>query len=197
MTGFPGKAPETRPLASARPFLVVAAIGAIAIGGLVWSLLQDPGIPAMVAEDYMQVAGGIVGPVHRTAGADALSALLAQELPGSSVAVPDLTGAGFRLDGGRVHPVGDRPGVLAIYHDDRRDLLVYHGWRGSTGALPPADDTREYTNRTYLVYQKSSTTLVFWQDGNTVRVLTAGLPTEHVVKVALSLALPAARATNP
>lgn len=197
MTGFPGEAPATRPLASPGPFLVIAAIGLIATGGLVWSLFRDPGIPAVVAADYMDVAGGLVHPAHHTSDPDALSAALAQELAGSPVTVPDLTRAGYRLDGGRVHAVGDRPGVLAIYHSDRRDLLIYHGWRGSTDALPPADDTREYPDRTYVVYQKSSTTLVFWQDGDVVRVLTAGLPTEHVVKAALSLAPSRADAANP
>ncbi|HEX6209904.1 MAG TPA: hypothetical protein VF136_03950 [Methylomirabilota bacterium] len=191
MTAASGAPDATRPLADPRPFLVLLAVALVAIGGLIWSLFRDPGLPAYVAEDYMRVAGGIVVAEHRTDDPAALSATLARELPGPAIAVPDLSASGYVLEGGRVYEVAGHPGVLAIYHNDLRDLLVYQAWHGSVDELPPTRDVRLRPHRTCYVFQKSTSTLVFWQDGPVVRVLTAGLPTEHVVKIAVQEAAPA------
>ena len=175
--------PAERPLASAGPVLVVAAIALVAVAGLVLSLFRDPGLPAHVAEGHMRVAGGLVTPAAPEADAARLSAVLAAPL-GAPLRVPILDRAGFRLTGGTPVSLGGAPAAVAIYRNDLREFLVWHVVAGDVATLPGTSDAREVGGRRCFVHYKGSTTLVFWQEGPLVAAISATLPAEQVMAVA-------------
>ena len=174
-----------RPLAGARPFLVLAGIGGLAIFILVLAMLRDPGMPAHVQEDYLRVAGGLLRPEIPLPEVDSLSVQLRDRF-GHSVRVPALAAHRFTLEGGAISEPGGTPAAVAIYHSHLRDLLVWHAYAGSVSSLPETNDVRERDGREYFVHRKATNTLVFWQNGPLVEVITCGLPSEQVFNIALT-----------
>ena len=181
-----GRAASARPLNEPGLFVTLAVVAAIAIAGLVVSMLRRPAVPAVVSQDYTSVAGGVLMPTVRVADAGRLAAALDAAAPGLGARVPDLTAEGYGLDGGAVHAVVDRPGIVAIYHNAAQELVVWQVYRGVVAELPGTTDVREHDGRRYYVHRKSTYVLVFWQDGPRVQVLTSSLPAEQVVHVAFA-----------
>ncbi len=177
---------EKRPLNAPGLFVGMAIVGATAIAILVYTMVRTPQIPAIVSLDYTKVAGSVLVVEERQTDARALQAALARRQPGLDVSVPDLSAAGFVLEGGSVHPLIGRSGVVAIYRNALQDLVVWHQFTGSTADLPDTTDVREQHGRRYFVHRKSTNVLVFWQDGSRVDVLTSSLPAERVVALALA-----------
>ena len=176
-------ASEARPLARPGPFVVLAAIGAIAVAGLALSLLRDPGLPAHVSALYMRVAGGLVVPAAPTRDAATLAQQLSAAAPGA-VRVPALDGAGWTLDGGTHAVLGGGAAAIAIYRNSAGEYLVWYAVDADAGGLPETADVRALDGRTYFVHYKATTTLVFWQEGPRLAGLVASLPAEHVMAVA-------------
>jgi anti-sigma factor RsiW len=178
---------EKRPLNAPGLFVGMAIFGATAIAILVYTMVRTPQIPAIISLDYTKVAGSVLVAEERQTDARALQAALARRQPGLAFGVPDLSAAGFGLEGGSVHSVVGRPGIVAIYHNDLQDLVVWHQFAGTTADLPETIDVREQHGRRYFVHRKSTNALVFWQDGSRVDVLTSSLPAEQVVALALTV----------
>ncbi len=185
-------APGERPLANAGPILVVAAIGLVAVVGLVLSLFRDPGLPSYVQDNYMRVAGGLVVPDRTEADPAAVAVALSTAQPGE-VRVPSLAGQGYTLAGGTHVELGGRPAALAIYHNSLRDLVTWHGLTGGVSQLPDAPEVRSVAGRQYFLHYKASTTIVFWQEGPTLVALTSTLPAEQL----MALAREASRGARP
>jgi hypothetical protein len=181
-----GRAASARPLNDPGLFVTLAVVAALAIAGLVVSMLRRPPIPAVVSQDYTSVAGGVLVPTVRIQEARALTAALAAAAPGLGARVPDLTAEGYGLEGGAVHAVVDRPGIVAIYHNAPQELVVWQVYRGVVTELPDTTDVREHDGRRYYVHRKSTYILVFWQEGPRVQVLTSSLPAEQVVHIAFA-----------
>ena len=190
-TDAPGSAAperhEKRPLNSPGLFVGMAIFAAMAIAILVYTMVRTPQIPAIVSLDYTKVAGSVLVAEERQTDARALQAALARRRPGLEVGVPDLSAAGFVLEGGSVHPLVGRPGIVAIYRNGLQDLVVWHQFAGTTADLPDTKDVREQHGRRYFVHRKATNALVFWQDGARVDVLTSSLPAEQVVALALAV----------
>jgi len=178
---------EKRPLNAPGLFVGMAIFGATAIAILVYTMVRTPQIPAMISVDYTKVAGSVLVAEERQTDARALQAALARRQPGLDFGVPDLSAAGFVLEGGSVHAVVGRPGIVAIYHNNLQDLVVWHQCAGTTADLPETTDVREEHGRRYFVHRKSTNALVFWQDGSRVDVLTSSLPADQVVALALTV----------
>lgn len=176
-------ASDDRPLARPTPFVVLAAIGGLAVIGLALSMLRDPGLPAYISDLYMRVAGGLVVASFRTADAAALATHLAASPPGA-VRVPALDTLGWRLEGGTHERLGGDAAATAIYRNAVGEYLVWQAVEGDASRLPETADVRELDGRTYLVHYKATTTLVFWQEGRRLAVLVASLPAEHVMAIA-------------
>jgi hypothetical protein len=174
-----------RPLANAGPILVVAAVGLVAVVGLVLSLFRNPGLPAYIEDSYMRVAGGLVSPERAQHDPAALSAELSGVPPGA-VRVPSLDAEGYRLEGGTHAVLGGEPAALAIYHNSLRDLVVWHGVEGTLDALPQTPDVRVIGGRKYVVHYKASTAIVCWQEGPILMAITSALPSEHVMRIAVA-----------
>ena len=175
--------PAERPLAPAGPILVVAGIGLVAVGWLVLSLFLDPGLPAHLSESYMRVAGGLTLPSTRTGEAGALSARLSAAQPGP-VRVPALDALGYRLDGGGHVALGEQPAAVAIYHNELRDLVVWHAVAGDVGSLPSTTDVRDHEGRRFYLHHKASTIIAAWQEGPVIASVTSTLPADQVMAIA-------------
>lgn len=178
---------EKRPLNAPGLFVGMAIFAATAIAILVYTMIRTPQIPAVVSLDYTKVAGSVLAIDERQADARALQAALARRQPGLDVSVPDLSTAGFTLEGGSVRPVVGRPGIVAIYHNALQDLVVWHQFAGSAADLPETTDVRDQHGRRYFVHRKATNVLVFWQDGSRLDVLTSSLPAEQVFALALAV----------
>lgn len=178
------QAPATRPLVEPGPFVALGVIAAIAIAFLAYTIIRRPAIPAVVSQDYTSVAGAVLVPEVRQANARELAAALDAAQPGLGASVPDLGRVGYRLDGGGVHAVVGRRGIVAIYHNTLQDLVVWQVFEGAIADLPATTDVRERAERHYYVHHKSAYALVFWQDGPRVNVVTSSLPAEQVVAIA-------------
>ncbi len=182
MTDRP-EAESVRPLAHPGPLLVVSAIGAMAILGLVLSLFRDPGLPAHIADSYMRVAGGLVTPERRTHDPAALSTDLSAVAPGA-VRVPALEASGFRLEGGGHVSLGGAPSAIAIYHNAQLDLVVWHAVTADVTTLPATPDVRDADGRRYFLHHKATTIIAAWQDGPRVATITSTLPADQVMTLA-------------
>jgi hypothetical protein len=178
---------EKRPLNAPGLFVGMAIFGATAIAILVYTMIRTPQIPAVISLDYTKVAGSVLKIEEHQADAHALQAALAQRQPGLDVWVPDLSSTGFVLEGGSVHPMIGRPGIVAIYRNSLQDLVVWHQFAGSTADLPDTTDVRDQHGHRYFVHRKATNVLVFWQDGSRVDALTSSLPAEQVVALALAV----------
>ncbi len=117
---------EKRPLNAPGLFVGMAIFGAMAIAILVYTMVRTPQIPAIVSLDYTKVAGSVLVAEERQTDARALQAALARRQPGLDVGVPDLSAAGFVLEGGSVHPARGTP-------RHRRDLPQRHFRISSSG----------------------------------------------------------------
>ena len=125
---------EKRPLNAPGLFVGMAIFGAMAIAILVYTMVRTPQIPAIVSLDYTKVAGSVLVAEERQTDARALQAALARRQPGLDVGVPDLSAAGFVLEGGSVHPLVGRPGIVAIYRNG--DCRIWSSGISSRERLP-------------------------------------------------------------
>jgi anti-sigma factor RsiW len=163
-------------------------LGGVAIGVAIASILRHPETPALIAEDYMRVAGGLLVPDVQVDDPDTLARSLQARQASLAARVPALTDAGYELAGGAVRPIDDRPGIITVYRNRSLDLLVLHTYQGSVSELPVAAEVREHRGRVYSLHRKSTNILVFWQEGPVVMALTSTLPVEQVMKLAFAAA---------
>ena len=179
------QAPPSRPLVEPLPFIIVGGIGLTAIAAMVISLFRPQPIPAVVSQDFTNVAGAVLNLEVAQSDPGLLTTSLADREPSvAGVRVPDLRPRGFSLVGGRARGVGGSPGVLAIYRNDMQELVVWQAYVGRLADLPATPDVRDHGGRHYVVHRKASHILVFWQAGKHVQVITASLPAEQVVSLA-------------
>jgi hypothetical protein len=179
------QAPPSRPQAEPLPFIIVGGIGLTAIAAMVISLFRPQPIPAVVSQDFTNVAGAVLNVEVAQSDPGLLTTSLADREPSvAGMRVPDLRPRGFSLVGGRPRRVRGRPGVLAIYRSDMQELAVWQAYVGQLADLPATTDVRDHGGRHYVVHRKASHILVFWQEGLHVQVITASLPAEQVVSLA-------------
>jgi len=177
--------PTSRAQAEPLPFIIVGGIGLTAIAVMVISLFRPQPIPAVVSQDFTNVAGAVLNVEVVQSDPGLLTSSLADREPSvASVHVPDLRSRGFSLVGGRTRGVRGRPGVLAVYRNDSQELLVWQAYAGQLADLPVTTDVRDHGGRHYVVHRKASHILVFWQQGPQVQVITGSLPAEQVVSLA-------------
>jgi hypothetical protein len=71
--------------------------------------------------------------------------------------------------------------------DGRR--LVCQMFEAAASVLPVADEVRQHNGFTFHVYRRERMTLVFWQEGRVLCVLTSNLPREEVTALAFAKAM--------
>jgi len=142
-----------------------------------------------VARDFAEYAGGRLALDLRSSDGAAVESLFASGGVSFPTHVFDLGMMQYRLAGGLLHRLRDRPSALFAYRGPAgRDLVcqMYEGWLRD---LPRTDDVREHNGIIFQVYRVRGLTLVFWQEGVVVCVLASDAESEVVIQLAYAKAV--------
>jgi anti-sigma factor RsiW len=176
------------PRIRALPWLAAAAVLLLAA---LAALLLRPGIPARVAGDYAAYRAGSLPLEIRTDDPQALEAFFRDQGLTFRTRVLDLRMMQYRLVGGRVHRVGDRPSAFFVYRGNGNKIVVCQMYPGTIGKLPPGAQRREANGIVFHAVSRGRETMVFWQEGDVVCVLVSDIPSEEVVALAVAKAMKA------
>ncbi|MEW9613970.1 anti-sigma factor [Shinella sp. S4-D37] len=171
--------------AAPRLALAAAAMLLFVLGGLAGHfgpmlLEKTPAVTAMDAlprearNAYLVYAGEVRHPVEVFADQEAhLARWLGKRLAIDDLKVPDLTAIGFRLVGGRLLPVTDKPGALFMYEDEagrRVTVLV----------------ARNGENRTtsFRFAAANGVETFYWIDGDLGYAVTGDISRERLQQIA-------------
>ncbi len=157
--------------------------------------MQDPPpeLPAQVARALDRVARSTpraarnlhrIGWVLGLGTAAAVAILLFVRGRPTDLRVFNLDMMGYHLLGGRIHALGQGPSALFVYQDASGRALLCQMFEGTLTQLPAGGETREHNRIAFRVYRSGALTLVFWQEGAVVCVLTSDAPTEEVIQLA-------------
>jgi anti-sigma factor RsiW len=168
-----------------------AAAGALLAAALALLLVSPrrANFTDAVARDFDEYSGGRLALDLRSSDGAAVERLFATGGIGFPARVFDLGMMQYRLAGGRIHRLRDRPSALFAYRGPAgRDLVcqMYEGWLSD---LPRTDDVREHNGIIFQVYRTSGLTLVFWQEGAVVCVLASDAESEAVIQLAYAKAV--------
>jgi hypothetical protein len=173
----------TRPLVSGTPVLIGLLVLAVAIGTVFVTLGRDPGMPAELAEYYTDVmAGALTADIAASDPERLADALVRAGVPFTPRVVglePTLA-----LTGGRAHAVAGRPAAAWLYQTPGMDVVLVQAFEGRLDELGAPDEQRHDAGRVLRIFRKITQTLVCWQDGPVVYVLSSTLPSETVIALA-------------
>ncbi|MFL5493900.1 MAG: anti-sigma factor family protein [Gemmatimonadales bacterium] len=176
--------PEWRKWAGAG---VAALLAAAAVVLLVLSRSRTD-LPGSVARDFAEYSSGRLALDLRSSDATAVESLFAARGIDFRTRVFDLGMMQYQLVGGRIHRLGNRPSALFAYRGPEGRALVCQMYEGRLDALPRPDDVRSQDGIRFQVYRMGKLTLVFWQEGAVVCVLTSDAESETVVQLAYAKA---------
>jgi len=91
--------------------------------------------------------------------------------------------------GGQVRDLDGRPSALFVYRGPDGQALVCQMYEGRTGDLPRPARRLSRNGIDFLVYEREGLTLVFWQEGDVVCVLTGEGDPQTVVDLAIAKAM--------
>jgi anti-sigma factor RsiW len=186
---------RTRPTASptiGRRWRIWAGVGALAAAAVLALLLvpaRSADFTHAVARDFAAYSRGTLPLELRSANAAAVESLYARGGIAFPTRVFDLGMMQYRLVGGRIHRLRDRPSALFAYRGPAGRDLVCQMYEGRLADLPAADDVREHDGITFQVYRLGDITLVFWQEGTVVCVLVSDGDAEVVLQLAYAKAV--------
>lgn len=146
-------------------------------------------LPAAVARDFAEYSSGRLALDLPSSDGAAVESLFAKGGIAYRTRVFDLSMMQYRLVGGRLHRLRDRPSALFAYRGpDGRDLMCQM-YEGRLADLPRSDDVRDHNGITFRVYRVARLTLVFWQEDTVVCVLVSDAESETVIQLAYAKAV--------
>ena len=181
--------------ARARPRQVVrglaVGLGIAAAAVLAFLLLRAPreDIIAAAAEDLARVSDAELPLDLETTDPTALERHFAQSDLPFAARVFDFGMMGYQLLGGRVDRVEGRPSALFAYRGEDGRIIVCQMYEGWLEELPVAVEERENDGIRFRIYRVGDTTLVFWQEGTVVCVLTSYGDPEEAIQLAFAKAI--------
>src|SRR6266852_4697044 len=137
-----------------------------------------------VARTYAAYTSAALQLDTATGDGPALQAFFARHGITFATRVFNLDMMGYHLLGGRIHALGQGPSALFVYQDASGRALLCQMFEGTLTQLPAGGETREHNRIAFRVYRSGALTLVFWQEGAVVCVLTSDAPTEQVIQLA-------------
>lgn len=149
---------------------------------------RDDFIKAAV-EDLAQVRAAALSMDFETADPAALEGRFAESGIPFAVRVFDFGMMGYQLVGGRVHRIEGRPSALFVFRSVDGRYVVCQMYEGTLADLPVAFEERENNGIIFRIYQVRNVTLVFWQEGRVVCVLTSDGDTEEAIQLAFAKAV--------
>ncbi len=171
-----------------RLFLGYAAAAAAAVLLVVY-LLPPRDLPAEVARDYERYRSGAISLELRTGDTRMMGKFFAEHGITFRTRVFDLGMMQYELLGGRVQPLRRRPSALFVYRSPDNKVVVCQMFEGATRELPKGAELREHNGFTFYIYRRKAETLVFWQEGDVVCVLSSDIAPEEVIALAFAKAM--------
>ncbi|MGH7553650.1 MAG: anti-sigma factor family protein [Longimicrobiales bacterium] len=172
-----------------RRVAIAAALGAAAVLVL---LLRRPSRDDVIlgaAEDFAQVRAGVLAMDVETADPATLERHFGEAGIRFPTRVFDFGMMGYRLTGGRVHRIEGRQSALFTYRSENGQNVVCQMYEGRLEELPPPVEERENNGIRFRIYRVEGVTLVFWQEGRLVCVLTSEGDAEEAIQLAYAKAM--------
>lgn len=173
-----------------RPLLAYAAI-AIGTALLAFAVLhKPPTLPALAAKDFHDYRARDLRLQLDTGDVKAMETFFTANGIAFTPRVFDLGMMDYRLAGGRVHKLRDRPSALFVYRGPSDQTLLCEMFAGKVASLPAGAELRKNKGIQFRIYRSGKTTAVFWQEGAIVCVLVSDIPAEAVAQLAFAKAMP-------
>lgn len=155
--------------------------------------LTRPGILDAVARDFRSYQVQKTALELTTGDVKEMEAFFASHGVAFNTRVFDLGMMNYQLVGGRVQRPGRHPAALFVYRGPANEVLHCQMYTGVVSELPAGAVERDNKGIRFRVYQANGLTMVFWQEGAVVCVLTSDIPAEDVVQLAFAKAMLPAR----
>lgn len=168
---------------------VYAAAAAAAF--LVVYFLRPRDLPTEVAREYERYRSAAISLDLRTGDPRTLERFFAQHGVPFPTRVFDLDMMRYELLGGRVLRLRNRPTAYFVYRSPENRVVVCQMFEGTTEALPEGAGVREHNGFRFFIYRRGAETVVFWQEGGVVCVLSSDIASEEVVGLAFAKAMKA------
>ncbi len=182
------------PFWTSKPFLVAASVALVVAAATAFFLSRRVDVPSVgaVAEDFRAFKADRLVLDMQTASPQELEEFFTRRGIRFETRVFDFGMMNYGLVGGRVHAQAGRPAALFAYRaraGSAGDVLVCQMFSGSVGELPGPAAVRHHKGIAFHVFKDGDLTLVFWQEGEIVCVLTGGGDPEKVVQFAFAKAV--------
>jgi anti-sigma factor RsiW len=181
--------PARRPSRAGR--LAYALLAAAAVVAAALWLLVPPSLPDAVARDYARYRSGRLPLKLETDDVQRMEGFFSAHGITFRTRVFDLGMMGYRLVGGRVESLARRPSALFAYRGPADKILVCQMYEGSARELPPGGQRLRHGDITFHVYRRDEKTLVFWEEGAVVCVLTGDFDPKEILELAFAKAMKA------
>lgn len=167
--------------------LAAAAVLAV-VAWLAWPR-PAASLVELVANDYRAYRDGALPLDLKTNAVADVEALFARSGLGFETRVFDFGMMQLTVEGGRVHRLEGRPSALFAYAGPDGRRLVCQMYPGRVDELPAPTARRSHDGIEFRTYERDGLTLVFWQEGDVVCVLTGEGPAEAVIQLAFAKAV--------
>lgn len=170
--------------------LAAAAAVVLAVGGG-WAIRRwwVGDLVSVVENDYRRFLVGALRVDMPESDAAALDQRFGEKGLPFRARVFDLGMMEYRLTGGAVHRVGDQPSAMFAYRGPTGEDVLCQMFLGRATDASATSDVRDNNDIRFFVHRRGEVTLVFWQEGEVVCVLTSSAPLETVVQLAFAKAM--------
>jgi anti-sigma factor RsiW len=177
-----------------KPFLLAASVVLVVAVATAFFWSRSARVPTVgaVAEDFRAFKADRLALELKTAKPHELEAFFTRRGIRFQARVFDFGMMNYELVGGRVHAQAGRPAALYAYRaraGTAGDVMVCQMFPGSVRELPSPTVVRHHNEIAFHVFRSGELTLVFWQEGDIVCVLTASGDPETVVQFAFAKAV--------
>lgn len=186
-----GRATRSTPSRAKRRLVVVGVLAAAAAAlFLVFRPAADPPVPpAQIAADYRAYESRSLALGVQTAEPATVEAYFRQGGITFPTRVFDLGMMGYTVVGGVVHGPRDQARALFVYRSADGNELTCQMYLDHVDRLPPAEEIRQHNGIDFHIYREGGLTLVFWQEGDVICVMTSDAPRESVIQLAMAKAI--------
>lgn len=170
----------------------VASAVLLAAAAVVFFVVRRPQptvAPAQIAADYSAYQGGTLALEVHTSEAAAVEAYFRNRGVRFATRVFDLGMMGYQLVGGALRGGQARERALFVYRGADGSEIVCQMYVGRVRDLPPAAEVRQRNGIEFHTYKVGTMTLVFWQEGDVICVLTSDAKPETVIDLAVAKAM--------
>jgi anti-sigma factor RsiW len=171
--------------------LAYALLASAAVVAAALWLFTPRSLPDAVAKDFAQYRSGRLPLQLETDDVQKLEGFFSARGIPFRTRVFDLGMMGYRLVGGRVDSLARRPSALFAYRGPADRILICQMYEGSARELPAGGHQLRHGDFTFHVYRRDGKTLVFWEEGAVVCVLTGDFDAKEILDLAFAKAMKA------